>query len=222
MGKGTGTGMGTKKVCIQCQGDFESKSEIKIFRLALERDEILSLSMRRAADAFRRRPRVGLSLLRPGGDRPCEAKEEKSKQREAQSLRSEELARLVRTFLALRSSRLELLRALERWRLLRPGRGPFLVGGMDYLAKMATDVDELIRGEAAGGPTGGEWSIPWVSNSAGGILLFYPCAPSEGGRRRPGEGAVGARSSRHRAAAEGALGRYWTSGSAVQVDHREQ
>ena len=29
------------------------------------------------------------------------------------------------------------------------------MGGMDYLAKMATDVDELIRGEAAGGTTGG-------------------------------------------------------------------
>ena len=29
------------------------------------------------------------------------------------------------------------------------------MGGMDYLDKMATDVGELIRGEASGGPTGG-------------------------------------------------------------------
>ena len=61
----------------------------------------------------------------------------------------------MRTFLDLRSSGLELLRSLERWRILWPGGGTFLVGGMDYLAKMAIDVDELIRGEAAGGPTGG-------------------------------------------------------------------
>ena len=92
----------------------------------------------------------------------------------------------MRTFLALRSSGLELLQALERRRLLRPGGGPFFVVGTDYLAKMETDIDKLIRSEAAGGPTGG-WSIPWVLNSAGVILLFYPCTPAEGGRRRPGE-----------------------------------
>ena len=66
----------------------------------------------------------------------------------------------MRTFLTLRSSGLELLRALERWRLLRPGRGTFLVGDMDYLDKMATDVDEMIRGEAVGGPTGGGGRFP--------------------------------------------------------------
>ena len=52
----------------------------------------------------------------------------------------------MRTFLDLRSSGLELLRSLERWRILWPGGGPFLVGGMDYLTKMATDVDKLMRG----------------------------------------------------------------------------
>ena len=92
----------------------------------------------------------------------------------------------MRTFLALRSSGLELLRALERLRLLRPGGGPFLVGGMDYLAKMATDVDDLIRGEAAGGPTG-RGMVDSLGFEFGGRNPFLlPLRPGGRGREETG------------------------------------
>ena len=92
----------------------------------------------------------------------------------------------MRTFLALRSSRLELLQALERRRILCPVRGPFLVGGMDYLAKMATDIDKLIRGEAVGGPTGGGGRFPEFRIGQKESFRSTP-APSGMGQEETGE-----------------------------------